>query len=108
LIAPVRPTLKDRYPLIPIERYARWRREDGRAFDPWIRVHERLGGEILTIAPASMVVEGTVADWETWTEMAFPESGDYVLPHALVPIQVDRERDRGSYVEPNVWMRHSV
>jgi len=26
LIAPVRPTLKDRYPTIPIERYARWMR----------------------------------------------------------------------------------
>ena len=44
LIAPVRPTLKDRYPLTPIESYARWRRDDGSAFDPWIRVHERFGG----------------------------------------------------------------
>ena len=29
LVAPVRPTLKHRYPLTPIERYVRWRREDG-------------------------------------------------------------------------------
>jgi hypothetical protein len=108
LIAPVRPTLKDRYPLIPIERYSRWRREDGAAFDPWIRVHERLGGEILGIAAASMTVEETVAAWEAWTAMPFPESGDYVLPQALVPIRIDRERDRGTYVEPNVWMRHSA
>ena len=107
LIAPVRPTLKDRYPLTPIERYARWRRDDGSAFDPWIRVHERLGGEILGIAEASMTVEGTVAEWEHWTEMRFPESGEYVLRQALVPIEIDRERDRGIYVEPNVWMRHS-
>jgi hypothetical protein len=34
LIAPVRPTLKVRYPTIPIERYARWTREDGTPFDP--------------------------------------------------------------------------
>ena len=27
LIAPVRPTLKDRYPTIPIERYAHWTRQ---------------------------------------------------------------------------------
>lgn len=107
LIAPVRPTLKERYPLTPVERYARWRREDGTAFDPWIRVHERLGGEILAIANASMTVEGTVAEWESWTEMPFPESGEYVLPQALVPIEIDRELDRGRYVEPNVWMRHS-
>jgi len=31
LIAPVRPTLKDRYPTIPIERYVRWTRPDGDA-----------------------------------------------------------------------------
>jgi GNAT superfamily N-acetyltransferase len=41
LIAPVRPTWKERYPLIPIERYQEWRREDGTHFDPWLRVHER-------------------------------------------------------------------
>ncbi len=28
LIAPVRPSLKHRYPIIPIERYARWTRDD--------------------------------------------------------------------------------
>ena len=31
LIAPVRPTLKHRYPLTPIERYIAWRRSDGTA-----------------------------------------------------------------------------
>ena len=44
LIAPVRPNWKDRYPLVPIERYAAWRREDGLLFDPWMRVHERPAG----------------------------------------------------------------
>ena len=34
LIAPVRPSHKDRYPTIPIERYARWTRPDGSPFDP--------------------------------------------------------------------------
>jgi hypothetical protein len=29
LIAPVRPSRKDRYPTIPIERHARWTRPDG-------------------------------------------------------------------------------
>ena len=51
VIAPVRPTLKERYPLIPIERYVEWRRDDGSHFDPWIRVHERVGGEIVQAAP---------------------------------------------------------
>jgi hypothetical protein len=104
----VRPTLKARYPLIPIERYLTWRRKDGELFDPWMRVHERLGAEILGICPGSLVVEGTVAEWETWTEIAFPETGSYVLDEALVPIEIDREEDRGRYVEPNVWMRHPL
>ena len=55
-----------------------------------------------------MVISGTVAEWEEWTGMAFPESGDYVVPSALVPVQIDRERDEGRYIEPNVWMRHDV
>ena len=68
VIAPVRPTLKQRYPLIPIEEYVAWRREDGAHFDPWIRLHERVGGEIIAPAPASMVIRAPVADWEGWTE----------------------------------------
>jgi hypothetical protein len=43
LIAPVRPSWKERYPLAPIERYVAWRREDGQLLDPWMRLHERLG-----------------------------------------------------------------
>lgn len=108
LIAPVRPTWKDRYPLTPFERYIRWTREDGLPFDPWIRLHHRLGAEIVGIAQRSLDISGTVAEWEEWTGMAFPESGDYVVPGALVPVAVNRERDQGRYVEPNVWMRHLV
>ncbi len=108
VVAPVRPTLKARYPLIPLERYARWRREDGSAFDPWIRVHERLGGEIVCIAARSFIVEGTIAHWEEWTGLAFPESGEYIVDGALVPVTINCDADLGRYVEPNLWMRHSA
>lgn len=37
LIAPVRPSWKERYPLTPIERYVTWRRGDGELLDPWMR-----------------------------------------------------------------------
>jgi GNAT superfamily N-acetyltransferase len=106
LIAPVRPTLKHQYPLTPIERYLSWRRPDGTHLDPWLRTHERLGADIVKVAPESTVVTGTLAEWEEWTEMALPESGAYVVPGALVPVEIDRERDKGVYVEPNVWMVH--
>jgi GNAT superfamily N-acetyltransferase len=106
LVAPVRPTLKHRYPLTPIERYVQWRREDGQLFDPWLRSHERLGAELVGIAPDSLVSEGTVAQLEEWCGLAFPESGSYVVDGALVPVEIYREADRGVYSEPNVWMRH--
>jgi GNAT superfamily N-acetyltransferase len=106
LIAPVRPNLKHRYPLVPTDRYIMWRRADRTHLDPWLRTHERLGAEIVKVAPESMRVPGTVAEWEEWAEMAFPESGTYVVPGALVPVEVDHERDDGLYIEPNVWMVH--
>jgi GNAT superfamily N-acetyltransferase len=108
LIAPVRPTLKHRYPLTPMERYIGWRRPDGTHFDPWLRTHERLGAEIAKVAPRSMRVPGSVGEWEEWTEMTFPETGAHVVADALVPVEIDRERDEGLYVEPNVWMVHSA
>lgn len=106
LIAPVRPNLKHRYPLVPMERYITWRRPDGTHLDPWLRTHERAGAPIVKVAPQSMRVPGTVAEWEEWAGMAFPETGSYVVPGALVPVEVDLERDEGLYVEPNVWMVH--
>jgi GNAT superfamily N-acetyltransferase len=104
VIAPVRPTWKERYPLISIDRYVEWRREDGSHFDPWIRVHELVGGEILASAPASMTMQAPVSDWEEWTGMRFPEDGEYVFAGCLAPLTV---RDGiGTHVEPNVWMLH--
>jgi hypothetical protein len=106
LIAPVRPSWKERYPLAPIERYVGWRRADGALLDPWMRLHERLGARVATPLPESMLISGTVAEWEGWTGLALPESGDYVFPAGLAPLRVDRDADRATYWEPNVWMIH--
>ena len=108
LVAPVRPTLKSRYPLTPMDRYVRWQRADGTPFDPWLRTHAKLGAELLRIAPQSMVITGTVAEWEAWTAMRFPESGAYVVSGALQPVNIDCERNLGRYEDPNVWMRHAI
>ena len=106
MISPVRPVLKSRYPLTPMADYARWTRADGAHLDPWIRTHIRLGGIVLRPAARSMVVTGTVAEWEEWAGMAFPESGRYVVPGALDLVEIDREKDFGAYAETNLWMRH--
>ena len=106
VICPVRPTLKSRYPLTPIERYIEWTRPDGAPLDPWIRTHWRLGARVLAPAPHSQVINGTTAEWEAWTGMAFPDSGDYVIPDGLSTLHIDREADQGIYIEPNVWIQH--
>lgn len=106
VIAPVRPTLKSRYPLTPIGRFATWVRDDGLLLDPWLRIHQRLGAEVIGTASASQRMTGTVEQWETWAEMLFPDSGDYVIAKGLSTVRIDRETDEGVYVEPNVWMRH--
>jgi GNAT superfamily N-acetyltransferase len=106
LVAPVRPTLKARYPLIPIEQYVSWRREDGLHFDPWIRIHERVGGQVTGPAEEAMLVEAPVSSWQEWTGVDFPGDGEYVVPGALVPVSV---RDgHGTYREPCVWIRHRL
>ena len=107
VVVPVRPTLKASYPLTPMTDFQRWTRADGLHLDPWIRTHQRLGAAIVKPAPRSMVVSGTVAQWEKWTGMAFPQTGRYVVPGGLDLLWIDRERDEGSYEETNLWMRHS-
>ncbi len=108
LIAPVRPSLKDRYPTIPIERYATWTRPDGEPFDPWVRVHTRMGARIGPAIPRSLHITGTVGEWESWTRMQFPETGDYVFPAGLATVRIDRDKDLGEYWEPNIWIIHEA
>jgi GNAT superfamily N-acetyltransferase len=106
VIAPVRPTTKKLYPLTDIDAFASWTREDGLPLDPWIRTHARLGATVLAGAPHSQNISGTCAEWEKWTAMALPATGDYVIPDGLAVLRVDREADTGTYHDPNVWMRH--
>ena len=71
-----------------------------------MRVHERLGARVATPLPQSMLITETVEEWERWTSMAFPESGEYTFPEGLATLAIDRETNRGTYWEPNVWMIH--
>jgi GNAT superfamily N-acetyltransferase len=108
LIAPVRPTLKDRYPISPIERYVTWTLANGEPFDPWIRVHFRRGAKIVRPIPHSLRITGTVAEWEQWTGMQFPDDGQYTFPGGLAPLEIDQGSDQGFYWEPNVWIVHTI
>jgi hypothetical protein len=106
MIAPVRPSLKHRYPLNPISSYIGWINELGLPFDPWLRVHVKLGAQVIKPCHKAMRVTGSIADWEAWTGLRFPETGRYIVPGALAPVEVEREQNLGLYVEPNVWVFH--
>jgi hypothetical protein len=108
LYAPVRPTLKHLEPDTPMTEYAIRTRADGLPHDPWLRVHVRMGGEIIRACPASMTIAGSIADWRSWTGMPLDEDGPVEVPGALAPIWVDNGGDRAVYVEPNVWVRHRL
>jgi hypothetical protein len=83
-------------------------RTDGLPEDPWLRVHVRAGGRVVGVAPASMTMVGSLAEWRRWTGLPFDSTGDVVVPEALVPVHCDVEHDHAVYVEPNVWVRHDL
>ena len=108
LIAPVRPNQKSKYPLTSIDDYIKWTTDDGLPFDAWLRVHVRAGARIIKPCHQAMNIRGTRAEWEEWTKMKFPQSGEYIISGALNPMKMDVEKDEGIYIEPNVWMVHPL
>jgi GNAT superfamily N-acetyltransferase len=108
LYAPLRPTDKHREPLMPFSDYVAQRREDGLPHDSWVRTHIRAGARIVKIAPCSMVIAGTIAEWSRWTGIGFTASGPAIVPGALSPIHVSLEQDHAVYVEPNLWVHHRL
>ncbi|MFF1378510.1 N-acetyltransferase [Streptomyces sp. NPDC058308] len=108
VVAPVRPNAKHLEPAASIDEYAYRTREDGLPHDPWLRVHVRAGGVVEKVAHASMTVSGSVAQWREWTGLPFDEEGPVEVPGALVPVHCEPARGYGVYVEPNVWVRHTV
>jgi len=108
LIIPIRPSEKSHYPLTSMDDYITWKTDDGLPFDAWLRAHVKLGARIIKVCQQSKTVRGMRAEWEQWTGMKFPQSGRYIIPGALNPIEMNIEKDEGVYVEPNVWMVHEI
>ncbi|MGI5269030.1 N-acetyltransferase [Nonomuraea sp. CA-218870] len=108
LVAPVRPNHKHREPHTPMAEYAFRARADGLPHDPWLRVHVRAGGKIVKVAPRSMTIAGTLAEWRAWTGLPFDRPGPVEVPGALNPVHVQPEHDHAVYVEPNVWVSHPL
>lgn len=106
VLAPLRPTRKHLYPLTSIDEYASWVRDDGLPLDPWLRLHVRVGGRVIALAPTAQTMTGSVQDWEEWARMPLPASGQFVIPGGMSVLHVDAEANSGTYVEPNIWVQH--
>lgn len=108
LIAPVRPSLKHLYPLIPIADYVQWSHPGRPCFDPWIATHLGLGGRLVKTISAAMTVTRRVSDFAQMFSLTFASKGEYLLPGALCPMTVDPELELARYKEPGVWLVHDI
>jgi hypothetical protein len=108
IIAPVRPSAKCRHPFVAMEEYVEWRDERGRMFDPWLRSHVAVGGKVISVCDRSMVVERPIDFWRPWTWSNLDQDGRVPVKGALAPLEIDVGSGVGRYVEPNVWVRHTV
>jgi len=55
-----------------------------------------------------MRTETDIKTWENWTGRKFPKSGKYEIKGALSKIIIDKKSNKGIYLEPNVWIEHTV
>jgi GNAT superfamily N-acetyltransferase len=92
---PVRPNMKSQHPLISIDEYITLKSDDGLPYDPWIRVHTKLGAKLIHPCHQSMYVSGTVQEWSEWTGLTFDQSGKFVVEGALMPVNIDIDKNIG-------------
>lgn len=111
VVVPARPSAKHLHPDVPIEEYFAWRTADGSPFDPWLRSHVRVGGELIKPCPQSMQVVQPEAFWRLWVPaVGWPVVDPLSVVHAAVPgglVPVMLHANVGQYIEPGVWVLHS-
>jgi ribosomal protein S18 acetylase RimI-like enzyme len=92
LVVPLRPTMKQQFPDVDMEVYARLTRDGGvlenwprvwskgiQPFDPWLRKHVSLGALMIKVAPFSMVVEADLQCWSAWTGVDIESRADRAI-----------------------------
>jgi GNAT superfamily N-acetyltransferase len=104
--APVRPVSRWRMPQVSLEEYAKARLSDGRHFDPWVRVHERIGGRIVAVCEQSASFVGDHEQWERWLGMRLPVDGRVLAAPRTVDF-LDLFMGVGVLTEGSIWMVHS-
>ena len=108
LVAPVRPMLQTLYPLQSFEAYCQWQNAQSLPFDPWIRTHVALGGSVVEGHSYMATFYGNIEEWQRWSGLSFPKSGDYWIPGGMAPVKINVEKGRGRYDEPRLWIAHPL
>ncbi len=108
MIGPVRPTAKSEFPELSMTEYLIKKNEAGETYDPWLRLHLRLGAELLNICEQSVIIQASAEKWREWTKQKLTSSGKYTLPQGLAPLDLDISKNLGIYKEPNVWVRYTL
>ncbi|KAG7008611.1 hypothetical protein G7Y79_00005g017520 [Physcia stellaris] len=98
------------------------------AYDPWLRKHLRLGGQFVKVASSSINVHGTAVQWKEWTGIDFntfvkEDSStatvqaqdtskemifEITVERGLAPLRFNVREQVAWYIEPNVWICHSL
>jgi GNAT superfamily N-acetyltransferase len=106
LLAPVRPTAKWRMPELTYRAYMDVRLPDGQHFDPWLRLHERAGGRILTVCEESFRMRFPRSSWERMTGLRLPENGCLLLEGGNDYLRLANAG--GEMVEGSIWVLHAL
>jgi GNAT superfamily N-acetyltransferase len=106
-IVPVRPTCKERFPYMPMETYLEKRHEDGKMYDPWLRLHFDIGAQLIKICHRAVTIQLPLEDWHKYGAAPSPNDPDkLIVPGGLVPVKILPEQNAGVYEEPNVLLLH--
>lgn len=106
LLAPVLPSYRwMTVTTLSLSDYAELRLPDGRHFDPWVRSHERIGGEVIGVCEDSAKFVSPRADWERWFQMRLPDDGEIILPKTGL---LRLRSGRGELRQESLWIHHRV
>lgn len=107
LVIPLRPSMKNNYPLISTTEYMKWENEKGEPYDPWLRVHKNLGAQLVKKCKG-ITVSADKQQWEQWTGLKFHSKGKYIVPGGLNTIQFEGDKEPITYTQENVWAIHTI
>lgn len=102
-LSPIRPAIKQLYPNYSLETFLSWRMSEGDLIDSWLNFFRKAGATELGIARDAITMEAPLEQWEQWTGITFPATGQFIIPGGHQMLNVDVSRNTGTYSEDHLW-----